>query len=100
MHLLLIFVIAMLVFGPKRLPELGKGLGEAIRGFKKGLNDMESAPTVEKPFARQVGTGVGAGVGEAVRGFKEGLNEGVPTVTVEKPSVSQTGTGDATKSLN
>ena len=39
MHLLVIFGIALLVFGPKKLPELGKGLGESIRGFKKALND-------------------------------------------------------------
>jgi len=40
MHLLVIFVIALLVFGPKKLPELGKGLGEGIRGFKDGLKDQ------------------------------------------------------------
>jgi TatA/E family protein of Tat protein translocase len=34
MHLLVIFVIALFVFGPKQLPELGKGIGEGIRGFK------------------------------------------------------------------
>jgi len=34
MHLLVIFVIAMLVFGPKKVGELGKGLGEAIRPFE------------------------------------------------------------------
>jgi sec-independent protein translocase protein TatA len=34
MHLLVIAGIALLVFGPKKLPELGKGLGESIRGFK------------------------------------------------------------------
>ncbi len=39
MHLLLILVIALVVFGPKRLPELGKALGETIQGFKKSLND-------------------------------------------------------------
>ena len=33
-HLLVIFGIALLVFGPKKLPELGKGIGEGIRGFK------------------------------------------------------------------
>ena len=38
-HLLVIFLIALVVFGPKKLPELGKGLGEAIRGFKKALNE-------------------------------------------------------------
>jgi sec-independent protein translocase protein TatA len=40
-HLLVIFGIALLVFGPKRLPELGKGIGEAIRGFKSGMNSEE-----------------------------------------------------------
>jgi sec-independent protein translocase protein TatA len=43
MHLLLIFGIALLVFGPKKLPELGKGLGEAIRGFKTSLKEGESS---------------------------------------------------------
>jgi len=33
-HLLVIFGLALLVFGPKKLPELGKGIGEGIRGFK------------------------------------------------------------------
>jgi sec-independent protein translocase protein TatA len=41
MHLLIIFGIALLVFGPKKLPELGKGLGEAIRGFKSSFNNPE-----------------------------------------------------------
>ena len=37
MHLFVIFGIAVLVFGPKKIPELGKGLGEGIRGFKSAL---------------------------------------------------------------
>jgi sec-independent protein translocase protein TatA len=37
MHLLLIVGIALLVFGPKKLPELGKGIGEGIRGFKSAM---------------------------------------------------------------
>jgi sec-independent protein translocase protein TatA len=41
-HLLVIGFIAMLVFGPKKLPELGKGLGEGIRGFKDSLKDISS----------------------------------------------------------
>ena len=44
MHLVVIFVIALLVFGPRRLPELGKGLGEAIRGFKNSLTGAEAPP--------------------------------------------------------
>ena len=37
MHLLMLFGIALLVLGPKKLPELGKGLGESIRGFKSAM---------------------------------------------------------------
>jgi sec-independent protein translocase protein TatA len=47
MHLLVILGIALLAFGPKKLPELGKGLGEGIRGFKSALheNEKHNAPT-------------------------------------------------------
>jgi sec-independent protein translocase protein TatA len=38
-HLILILVILLIFFGPSRLPGLGKSFGEAIRGFKKGLNE-------------------------------------------------------------
>ena len=41
MHLLVIFGIALLVFGPKKLPELGKGIGEGIRGFKSAIKADE-----------------------------------------------------------
>jgi sec-independent protein translocase protein TatA len=37
MHLMIVAGIALLVFGPKKLPELGKGLGESIRGFKSAM---------------------------------------------------------------
>ena len=43
LHLLVIFGIALLVFGPKKLPELGKGIGEGIRGFKSAIKDQETA---------------------------------------------------------
>ena len=44
MHLLVIFGIALLVFGPKKLPELGKGIGEGIRGFKSAMKTEEAKP--------------------------------------------------------
>ena len=44
-ELIIIFLIVFLIFGAKRLPEMGKGLGQAIRGFKKG---MEERPQIEK----------------------------------------------------
>ena len=40
MHLLVLLIIAMFVFGPKRLPELGKAMGEGIRSFKNGIKDI------------------------------------------------------------
>lgn len=41
MHLLVILFIALLVFGPKKLPELGKGLGEGIRSFRDSMNPKD-----------------------------------------------------------
>ncbi len=43
-EILLLFAIALLVFGAGRLSELGKGLGEGIRNFKSALKDGESGP--------------------------------------------------------
>jgi sec-independent protein translocase protein TatA len=41
-HLLLVFGIALLVFGPKKLPELGKGIGDGIRGFRSAMKEQEN----------------------------------------------------------
>ncbi|MBV8865089.1 MAG: twin-arginine translocase TatA/TatE family subunit [Acidobacteriaceae bacterium] len=46
-HLLLILLVAFFVFGPKKLPELGKGLAQGIRSFKDGIKFTEHAPTPE-----------------------------------------------------
>ena len=49
MHLLLILIIALILFGPKRLPELGKGLGDGIRALKEGMkgNDAKAETKAE-----------------------------------------------------
>ena len=44
-HLIIIFAIALLIFGPRKLPELGKGLGEGIRALKEGMKDNPPAQT-------------------------------------------------------
>ena len=51
MHLIVILGIALLVFGPKKLPELGKGLGDGIRGFKGALAQTSEKDEQEKPKA-------------------------------------------------
>ena len=44
MHLIVILFIALMVFGPKKLPELGKGLGDGIRSFKDSMrNHMDDS---------------------------------------------------------
>lgn len=45
MHLLVIFLVALFVFGPKKLPELGKGIGEGIRALKAGLHEVQERST-------------------------------------------------------
>ena len=50
MHLIMIAGIALIVFGPKKLPELGKGLGEGIRGFKSAMAAKEEG----KPDAPKI----------------------------------------------
>jgi sec-independent protein translocase protein TatA len=44
MHLLVLAVIAAIVLGPKRLPELGRSLGHGIRSFKQSLDGEEKPP--------------------------------------------------------
>jgi sec-independent protein translocase protein TatA len=55
LHLLVILAIAIFIFGPKKLPELGKGLGEGIRGFKDALNGgMSSEDSKAKEAPKQI----------------------------------------------
>ena len=42
-HLLVIGVVLLVLFGGKKLPELGKGLGEGLRGFKDGMKEIGRA---------------------------------------------------------
>jgi sec-independent protein translocase protein TatA len=50
MHLLVILVIVLIIFGPGKLPQLGEGLGKSIRSFKKALSgdDKEDATALKQ----------------------------------------------------
>lgn len=48
-ELLVIALVILLLFGGKKLPELMKGLGKGIKGFKDGIKDIEDPKDIEKP---------------------------------------------------
>jgi sec-independent protein translocase protein TatA len=48
MHLILILLIVLIIFGPGKLPELGEGLGKSIKAFKKAMKEGQDAPAIEK----------------------------------------------------
>lgn len=45
-HWLIVLFVVVLLFGPRRLPDLAKGMGEAIREFKKAVNAPEQKPQI------------------------------------------------------
>ncbi len=51
-HLAIVAVVAVVLFGGKKLPELGKGLGEGLRGFKDGMkgftDELQESPAASK----------------------------------------------------
>ncbi|MDQ2841235.1 MAG: twin-arginine translocase TatA/TatE family subunit [Acidobacteriota bacterium] len=51
-HLLLILLVALFVFGPKKLPELGKGLAQGIRSFKDGIKLTEQLENDKNKITR------------------------------------------------
>jgi len=50
-ELLLILLIALLVFGPSKLADMGKGLGEGLKNFKKGISHDDADKDGDKPAA-------------------------------------------------
>jgi sec-independent protein translocase protein TatA len=56
-HIIVLALIVVLLFGGKKLPEVARGLGEAMREFKKASRDLheEPQPTVSKPITPPAG---------------------------------------------
>jgi sec-independent protein translocase protein TatA len=48
-ELIVVLVVALIVFGPKKLPEIGRGVGSAIREFKKASRDLMSHLEIDEP---------------------------------------------------
>jgi sec-independent protein translocase protein TatA len=52
MHLILILVIVLIIFGPGKLPELGEGLGKSIKAFKKAMNEKAEPEETTKSISQ------------------------------------------------
>ncbi len=52
-HLVIILAVALLIFGPKRLPEIGSGLGKTIREFRKSMNDIQQDAGLDQKASAQ-----------------------------------------------
>ena len=48
MHMIVILVIVLIIFGPGKLPQLGEGLGKSIKAFKKALNEKDEPKETNK----------------------------------------------------
>lgn len=53
MHLMVVLIVAVLVLGPKKLPEVGRSLGSGIRQFKDSIEGNEKAPVAAPPAAEE-----------------------------------------------
>jgi TatA/E family protein of Tat protein translocase len=79
-ELLVIFVVALIVFGPKRLPEIGRTLGKALGEFKKASDDLKN--TIE----REVHVEELKQIGSQVSAATDTVSRGEPAVSVEPTS--------------
>ena len=55
-HLLIVLLVILLLFGAKRVPELGRGLGEGIRAFREGMNAGSEEDGNEGPGTKKLGS--------------------------------------------
>jgi sec-independent protein translocase protein TatB len=70
-ELIMIFIVALVLFGPRKLPEIGRTLGKAMHEFRKASTDLQRSLEAEVAAdeLRQVGKDLGGAAKEAARGF-------------------------------
>jgi sec-independent protein translocase protein TatA len=93
-ELILIFVIALLVFGPKKLPEIGRSVGKALREFKKTSEEIKSRIEEEidaseiKDIRKDIQSGVDD-IKSGVKSFQDDIKKDTEThETGEGPKVT------------
>jgi TatA/E family protein of Tat protein translocase len=89
-ELMLIFLLALLIFGPKKLPEIGKSIGKGLAEFKKASDDLKKTIEHEMDQVKNEGAGVKETVAQTITGPRP--VETVPPATSEGTSApSSTG---------
>ncbi|HYX20104.1 MAG TPA: twin-arginine translocase TatA/TatE family subunit [Thermoanaerobaculia bacterium] len=91
-ELILIFVVALLVFGPKKLPELGKSLGRGLAEFKKASEDLKKTIEDEIEQGKKEAADVKQNVVE-VRRSLEAVPSPAPEPAAPEASVPRTEPG-------
>lgn len=93
-ELVLIFVIALLVFGPKKLPEIGRSVGKALREFKKTSEEIKSRIEEEidaseiKDIRKDIQSGVDD-IKSGVKSFQDDIKKDIETHEIgEGPKVT------------
>ena len=84
-ELIIIFVIALIIFGPRKLPELGRSLGKSIAEFKKASNELRSTLEEEIRLEEQRSTIEAAKTTNA-----QAAPAPAPTVTTPQETVART----------
>jgi len=88
-ELIVIFVIALVVFGPKKLPELGKSIGRAMAEFKKASEDFQDSVRTEMREVERE-----ASVKEDIKHLEQSVQD--ETKAVEDSAIAQKRHDDAT----
>jgi len=85
-ELIMIFVIALLLFGPRKLPEIGRSIGKAMGEFRRASNDLKRS--LEEEVAAEELRGVGREVKSAAAAVT------APLTTLDTPEPSPAGTAE------
>jgi len=94
MELILIFVIALLVFGPKKLPEIGRSVGKALREFKKTSDEIKGRieEEIEASEIKDIRKDIQSGMNDiksGVKSFQDDIKKDIEThETGEGPKVT------------
>ncbi len=94
MELILIFVIALLVFGPKKLPEIGRSVGKALREFKKTSDEIKGRieEEIEASEIKDIRKDIQSGMDDiksGVKSFQDDIKKDIEThETGEGPKVT------------